>query len=283
MLAPGRRHTNIDFISHWPRAKTSVMDIPKHLYGGLRQSGLTIASETSTLRIFTLLFESPIRMTEKTSIFGVGNVGAYSFIGKNFNISSFEIGRYCSLASYIREVADHKMDLFSTHPMFETRGSFFPGDRIFDEFVAARIEKKPNAPSTNTTIRIGNDVWIGEGVLIKAGVTIGNGAVIGANSFVKHDVPPYAVVVGCPAKVKRFRFSEALIERFERVQWWKYDLSPLAREVDFSDPERALDVIEDRLADTSLELLDPDRWVLLQEGNEARLLKFEKDSEATVT
>lgn len=48
---------------------------------------------------------------------------------------------------------------------------------------------------------IGNNVWIGERVCILAGVKIGEGAVIAANAVVTHDVPPYAMVAGIPAKV----------------------------------------------------------------------------------
>lgn len=50
-------------------------------------------------------------------------------------------------------------------------------------------------------IVIGNNVWIGEKAAILAGVHIGEGSVIGANSVVTHDVPPYSIAVGCPAKI----------------------------------------------------------------------------------
>lgn len=54
-------------------------------------------------------------------------------------------------------------------------------------------------------IRIGKDVWIGAGCSILPGVTIGDGAVIGARSVVTHDVPPWAIVAGAPAKIIRYR------------------------------------------------------------------------------
>lgn len=50
------------------------------------------------------------------------------------------------------------------------------------------------------SIHIGKHVWIGRGVSVLSGVVIGDGAVIGANSVVTHDVPPYTVVAGAPAK-----------------------------------------------------------------------------------
>lgn len=54
-------------------------------------------------------------------------------------------------------------------------------------------------------ITIGNDVWIGAGAKVLAGVTIGDGAVIGANAVVTKDIPDFAIAVGCPAKVIKFR------------------------------------------------------------------------------
>lgn len=55
---------------------------------------------------------------------------------------------------------------------------------------------------------LGNDIFIGAGAKIVGAVTIGDGARIGANAVVVDDVPPYATVVGIPAKVVRIRTPE---------------------------------------------------------------------------
>ncbi len=52
---------------------------------------------------------------------------------------------------------------------------------------------------------IEDDVWIGAGVQINKGVRIGKGAVIGGGSVVTKDIPPYAIAVGSPAKVIKYR------------------------------------------------------------------------------
>lgn len=54
-------------------------------------------------------------------------------------------------------------------------------------------------------ISIGNDVWIGANVTILKGVNIGNGVVVGAGSVVTKDIPEYAIVVGNPAKIVKYR------------------------------------------------------------------------------
>ncbi len=62
--------------------------------------------------------------------------------------------------------------------------------------------------------RIEDNVWCGANVVITGGVTVGERSVIGANSVVTHDIPPFSVAAGAPAKVLRKieygRGSEAL-------------------------------------------------------------------------
>ncbi len=50
-------------------------------------------------------------------------------------------------------------------------------------------------------VRIGDNVWCGANVVVTSGVTIGERSVIGANSVVTHDIPPYSIAVGAPARV----------------------------------------------------------------------------------
>lgn len=52
---------------------------------------------------------------------------------------------------------------------------------------------------------ISSNVWLGCQVTVLGGVTIGEGAIIGAGSVVTKDVPPYAIAMGVPCKVSRFR------------------------------------------------------------------------------
>lgn len=54
-------------------------------------------------------------------------------------------------------------------------------------------------------IIIGNDCWLGERVIVMKGVSIGNGCVVGAGAIVTKDIPEYAIAVGNPAKVIKYR------------------------------------------------------------------------------
>lgn len=69
---------------------------------------------------------------------------------------------------------------------------------------------------------IGNDVWIGANAIIRQGITIGNGAIIGAGSIVTHDVPPYTIVYGSPARVQKQRFeNKKLEEKVSKSKYWE--------------------------------------------------------------
>lgn len=98
-------------------------------------------------------------------------------------------------------------------------------------------------PATKQTI-IGNDVWIGLRVTIIAGVNIGHGAIIGAGSVVTHDVPPYSIVAGVPAKVIKFRFSEDVREKLLESEWWDLSEEVIKKaSSEFKDPVRFLDKV----------------------------------------
>lgn len=63
---------------------------------------------------------------------------------------------------------------------------------------------------------IGECCFIGTGVKIMAGVHIGEHSVIGANAVVTHDIPPYSVAAGIPAKViKQFNFKT---KKWEKIK-----------------------------------------------------------------
>jgi chloramphenicol O-acetyltransferase type B len=81
---------------------------------------------------------------------------------------------------------------------------------------------------------VGNDVWIGENATILSGISIGDGAVVGAGSVVTHDVAPYAIVVGTPARFLRSRFNDATVEALSLIRWWNWsDEKIRASELDF--------------------------------------------------
>jgi acetyltransferase-like isoleucine patch superfamily enzyme len=73
----------------------------------------------------------------------------------------------------------------------------------------------PEVPylSTGTTcsdrIEIGVNCFIGAGTTVLGNVNVGHGSVIGADSLVMHDIPPFSIAIGNPARViKRYSFDQ---------------------------------------------------------------------------
>jgi acetyltransferase-like isoleucine patch superfamily enzyme len=56
-------------------------------------------------------------------------------------------------------------------------------------------------PMLEDDIRIGNDVWLGAMVMVMPGVTIGDHTIVAANAVITHDVEPWSIVAGVPARV----------------------------------------------------------------------------------
>ena len=77
---------------------------------------------------------------------------------------------------------------------------------------------------------IGNNVIIGAGAKILGNITIGDNTRVGAGSVVVDDVPPYAIVVGVPAKVIGYRFSQNVINELLASKWWTYSLQDIYKQ-----------------------------------------------------
>lgn len=119
------------------------------------------------------------------------------------------IGSFCSIADnvVISSGGEHRTDTVSTWS--------------FDEILFSKKDQSRSYKTTQNTT-IGHDVWIGYGAFINSGVQIGSGAVIGAQAVVFNDVPPYAVVMGNPATIVRYRFSPKTVERLLKICWWDW-------------------------------------------------------------
>jgi virginiamycin A acetyltransferase len=131
------------------------------------------------------------------------------------------IGKFCSIAhgaSFVLNGGNHFADRISTYP--------FP---IFGEAFGAPV---PGAWPNKGGITIGHDVWIGWDATILPGVTIGHGAIIATKAVVASDVPPYAIVVGNPAKVVKYRLPEADIARLLDIAWWDWPVKRIAEASD---------------------------------------------------
>lgn len=153
-------------------------------------------------------------------------VGPYTYgvIGDSVWMASedapLQVGSYCSVASGVQFYckSGHVHDCATSFPIhFCVLGQPMPNKSL----------------GHRRGIRVGNDVWIGRDAAIMPGVTIGDGAVIGARAVVAKDVPPYAVSVGNPARVVRYRFDDETIAKLLSIQWWAWDTDKVKLEADY--------------------------------------------------
>lgn len=142
-----------------------------------------------------------IRIMQGSIVSPDSKIGGNTYIGYRCHITRSEIGRYVS-------IADHVM--------------IGPGEHLMNEISTSSIfYRDPYNILTRAPCLIQDDVWIGAACVVRRGITIGTGAVIGANSFVNCDVPPFAIMVGSPAKCIGYRFSPKTIASILETRWWE--------------------------------------------------------------
>lgn len=146
-------------------------------------------------------------------------LGDYSYIAKNSSASHCVIGKFCSIGpNFCCGSGLHPTNGISTAPMFYSTAK-----------QNGMTLCKENKVVESKQTMIGNDVFIGANVTLLDGVKIGDGAVVGAGAVVVDDIPPYAIAVGVPAKVVKYRFDEATIKALLEKQWWDGTVKDLER------------------------------------------------------
>ena len=152
-------------------------------------------------------------------------IDGYSYYDLNVEIfdANTKIGKFTSIAKNVKiGIGSHDANFLSTSPFIYGNG----GGVGFKTFKPKNITESKISNIVNSLqkpVTIGNDVYIGMNALLKAGITIGDGAIVGMGAVVTKDVPPYAIVVGVPAKVIRYRFSEEMIKDLLELKWWDLD------------------------------------------------------------
>ena len=216
--------------------------------------GITIGDIVQT-NIFGVIhkqcFETPLRLCGGGVC--VDSIGAFTSIGANVDINRVKsIGRFCSIADFVAiGLTEHPTNLISTSLIF-TNDTFNWHEKyhtLYEDEAYSKI--KADATAMNSGLNefntvIGNDVWIGYRAIILNGVTVGDGAIIGAGAVVTKNVEPYSIVAGVPARVIRKRFSDDLINKLLKLQWWNYG-ADILKGVDLLNVEKSINMVNEKI------------------------------------
>ena len=233
------------------------VDFGANPQGRLHNLGLRLPTLRGQFRFHkTSYFEPPLFVHAAMASGTILQIGAYNSISVG-NIGQVHTGRYCSIAPGINIGSnEHPTDWLTSSriahfPQMHDWDKHYDPDKV--DFIR---ENRGRFMSSCKLTELGNDVWIGQGAFLKAGIKVGDGAIVAARAVVVKDVPPYAIVAGCPAKVMKMRFPEKTVERLMAVRWWRYCIYDF-----FGAPldniEAALDRIEEKIAQGEVEEYSP--------------------------
>lgn len=151
-------------------------------------------------------------------------LGRHSYIGAFSHISQHTvIGNFCSIANLCTIGAQrHLLDAITSFP--------------FEEIQAGR--------ESQWTV-LGSDVYVGCNSVIMSGVLVDHGSVIGAGSVVTKDVPAYAIVVGSPARILRYRFPEEIRAGLLETKWWDLPAEEI-KKLPLKDPAACIAILRNK-------------------------------------
>lgn len=181
--------------------------------------GCSIGNDTSIIRCN---FENNVVINRRSYI-NDSYIGMYTYAGINTTINWTKLGKFCSIARNVDIGGfNHDYRKITTMPEFRFNQTNNGG---------GRLEKIKD--HSDDYCCIGNDVWIAAGAQILHKVKIGNGAVIGGGAVVTHDVPPYAIVAGVPAKIIGYRCNKDFIDDLLDIEWWNWPLDVIKENMKF--------------------------------------------------
>ena len=135
------------------------------------------------------------------------------------------IGNFCSFAVGVAVAQNHEMKFLTTSPMIyfgkRYRGIDYK-EYLKEPWYFDGVCPRDELIEPARRITIGNDVWLGRNVIITNYANIGNGVIAGAGAVITKDVPDYAVVVGVPARIIRYRYTPPQIAALNRIKWWDW-------------------------------------------------------------
>ncbi len=202
------------FVHESSRVENTVGDSGSKIYQACDIQRCKLAKE-ATIGDFSRLADCCLgeraAIQRNAMMYGV-RIGRYSYTGKNFTAWHCSIGDFCSISWNVSiGGANHDYSRTTTHSfLYSSDFGLLPEgeDAGYDRFASPCI--------------VEHDVWIAANACICRGVTVHTGAVVAAGAVVTHDVEPYTIVAGVPAKPIKKRFDDETIRLLLESRWWEF-------------------------------------------------------------
>jgi len=156
----------------------------------------------SNVTIFDNIFLVGLKVFDKPELY----IGDNTYIAPNVHIfvgREIKIGNKCMIGSSI--ITDN------------------PGHSV--NYVMYRLEDSGGSPTPDSmrTVQIGDFCMIAVGTYIYPGVTIGDGVVARLGTHITHNIPPFCLVAGNPAKIiRKLPIPEELIDVVGKERYESY-------------------------------------------------------------
>ena len=126
---------------------------------------------------------------------GYITVGSYTCLNGSYLISNecITIGSHCLLA-WGSVITDTFLGLNSS---VESRRAVLKCASLDPDRLLSPVARP-------FPVKLEDNVWVGFESVVLPGVTLGRGCVIGCKTVIDKDIPPYAVMVGDPARIIRY-------------------------------------------------------------------------------
>jgi len=218
-----------------------IVDVSKHYVVTVNDQELSNFLESTQSKPFKYaddyinFYDEGGELPFEWACYGI-NIGRQTYFGDGFVNGCKEgyiksIGHFTSISSSADIGVNHQLDMVFTSDdiaaLLTSKNKALFQNRL-------KTDKQHPYANGKESITIGSDVYIGSNVFINASkvTNIGDGAIIGAGSVVFENVQPYAVVTGVPAKHKRYRFSQEMIEILLCAKWWEWPVDKINQNFD---------------------------------------------------
>ncbi len=158
-------------------------------------------------RVKMLLFRSAFLHHGKHFIFNPND---------DFTYNTIVVGDDVSIGGGAAFIASESKIIIGNKVLFGPNVTIIGGNHNTSVVGRYMYDVNEKRPEDDQDVIIEDDVWVGSNVTILKGVILARGCIIGAGSVVTHNIPPYSIAAGIPAKVRKFRFDASIILEHEQ-------------------------------------------------------------------